>query len=353
MVKEIKIGIIGLGSLAQFHINAYKHNPAVEIAALCDVNESRARQKAQEFGIKNYYTDYNEMLKDGNIDAVSVITWNSTHFPVTIAALNAGKHVLCEKPPALNAGEVFSMKEAAERNNKLLMFGFIKRFAESSVIVKKLAEQKEFGEIYYVKTGCLRRCGNPGGWFAEKSISGGGPLIDLGIHIIDLAMYLMGKPKPVSVFGCINNKVGSRSNIKGYSYYKAADYKNGENSVEDFASAIVRFDNGSNLYFETSWTMNIKSDNTYMDIFGSKGGAKVEPELEIYSESCDYMTDIKPVLSSITSDMQAFYAEIDHFIDCILNGSQCICPAEDGITIMKVIDAVYQSAKTNKLVNIS
>jgi predicted dehydrogenase len=352
-MKKLKVGIIGTGTLAEFHLKAYKSNPYVEITALCDVNIARAREKAEIHKINYAYDDYNEMLKSQNIDAVSIITWNNTHAPITIAALDAGKHVLCEKPPAINAQEAIKMKQAAERNNKLLMYGFVKRFTDSTLVLKNFIDNKELGDIYYVKTGYLRRCGNPGGWFANKEISGGGPLIDLGVHIIDLGMYLMGKPKPVSVFGNILHKVGNRSNIKGITCYKSADSITGQNTVEDFANALIKFDNGTNLYVETSWTMHIKSDTTYMDIFGSMGGAKLEPQLEIYSEKNDYMIDIQPVLSSNSFGFdKAFSAEIDHFVDCIVNDTPCICPAEDGLTIMKVLDAIYESAKTGKLITL-
>lgn len=347
-MKKLKVGIIGTGALAEFHFNAYKNNPFVEVTTLCDVNMARARQKAEIFGINEVYDDYNEMLKSQNLDAVSIITWNNTHAPIAIAALEAGKHVLCEKPPALNAEEALKMKQVAERNNKLLMYGFVKRFANNTQVLKSFIDSKELGDIYYIKTGYLRRCGNPGGWFANKEISGGGPLIDLGVHIIDLSMFLMGKPKPVSVFGNTSYEVGNRANIRGVTSYKSADFNSQQNTVEDFANALIKFDNGASLYVETSWTMHIKSNVTYMDVFGSKGGAKLEPQLEIYSEKNDYMIDIQPVLSS----HDAFSAEIDHFVDCVINGTPCICPADDGLTIMKVLDAIYESARTGELITL-
>jgi len=355
-VEKLRVGVIGTGSLAEYHLNSYKNNPAVEITALCDINKERARKKADIFGAKEIYDDYEEMFKSKNIDAVSVITWNNTHAPITIAALEAGKHVLCEKPPALNAEEASRMKQAAEKKGKLLMYGFVRRFAQNTQVLKSFMDSGELGEIYYIKTGYLRRCGNPGGWFANKEISGGGPLIDLGVHIIDLAMYLMGKPKPVSVFGNTSYKVGNPANIKDVTNYKSADFKTEQNisvknTVEDFANALIKFDNGASLYVETSWTMHIKSNIAYMDIFGSKGGAKLEPQLEIYSEKNNYMIDIQPVVSSSSFDFdKAFSAEIDHFVDCIMNGTPCICPAEDGLTIMKILDAIYKSAETGKLI---
>ncbi|NJD04863.1 MAG: Gfo/Idh/MocA family oxidoreductase [Ruminiclostridium sp.] len=353
-MKKLKVGIIGAGGLAGVHIDSYKNNPNVIITALCDSNQERVRQKAAELGINEIYSNYEEILNSKNVDAVSVITWNNTHAPIAIAALKAGKHVLCEKPPSMSAAEAVMMREASKQSGKLLMYGFVRRFAQNTIVLKEYIEKGKLGEIYYAKTGYLRRCGNPGGWFAKKEISGGGPLIDLGIHIIDLSMYLMGKPKPVSVFGNISCKLGNRAHVKGISWYKAADYDAGINTVEDFADAIIKFENGASLFFETSWTMHIKADSFYMDVFGDKGGAKLEPELEVYCEKDNYMVDVKPVLSNCSFDArEAFSAEINHFVDCILNNTPCICPAEDGVTIMQILDAVYESAEKGEMVKIN
>jgi len=352
-MKKIRVGIIGTGSLAGLHISAYRNNPFSEVTAVCDVNAERARQKAAELGIKNAYDDYREMLKSDEIDAVSVVTWNNSHAPITIAALEAGKHVLCEKPPALNALEAEEMYKASQKSGKLLMYGFVKRFSGSIRTIKEFIDNGELGHIYYAKTGCLRRCGNPGGWFATKSISGGGPLIDLGVHMIDLSMYLMGKPKPVLVLGNTNSSVGNRSNIKGITWYKAADYDPKKGDVEDFANAMIKFENGASLYFETSWTMNIGRDITYCQLFGDKGGADIEPELNIYTEKYNYLVDFRPILDNYSFQAEeAFSLQINHFVDCIINGTPCICPGEDGITIMKIIDAVYESAKIGDAVKL-
>lgn len=352
-MSKVKIGIIGLGSLSAIHFNAYKNNPNAEVVAVCDSFGDRAIQRAAELGIKEAYTDYKEMFRKSGIDAVSLITSNNAHASIAIDALEAGIHVLCEKPPALNADEAIRMKEAADKNGKLLMFGFVRRFAQNSEVLNEYIKKGELGDIYYVKTGCLRRCGNPGGWFANSSISGGGPLIDLGVHIIDLAMYLMGKPKPVKILGNTSKKIGNRANINGISRYKAAVSDTAINDVEDFANALINFDNGASLYVETSWVMNIKEDTMYMDLFGDKGGAMLEPDFEIYSEKNDYLVNIKPVMDSYSFDVEkSFGAEIDHFIDCIVNGTSCICPAEDGVTVMKVLDAIYESAKTGEAVKL-
>ena len=353
-MKKLRIGVVGTGSLAGVHIKAYRTNPSVEITSVCDINGDRARQFAADNGISKAYDDYRDMVQSDDVDAISIVTWNNSHAPIAIAALNAGKHVLCEKPPALNAEEAIRMTDTAKLHGKLLMFGFIKRFSQYVQVMKEYIDKGELGKIYYAKTGYLRRCGNPGGWFATKSLSGGGPLIDLGVHIIDLSMYLMGKPKPISVFGNTYNMVGSRANIKGYSWYKTIDFDNKKDEVEDFANAIIKFDNGASLYFETSWTMHIQKDTIYSQMYGDKGGIDLEPGFEIYTEKNNYLINCRPVLDCYTFEAEkAFSAQINHFVDCIINGTKCICPAEDGVTIMRIFDAVYESARTGDIVKLN
>lgn len=352
-MNKVRIGIVGAGGIAPAHIEAFNNNPYAEVVAICNRNEERARLRAQQYGIPLVYSDYHKLLANSDIDAVSVTTPNSTHAPITIDALNAGKHVLCEKPPAMNAGEAMNMKQAADKNGKLLMYAFVRRFGQNAGVLKEMIDNGDLGTIYYAKTGWLRRCGNPGGWFSNKELAGGGPLIDVGVHILDLAMYLMGKPKPVSVFGTTNNALGNRSNIKGFSWYKAVDFSADKNDVEDFANGLIRFENGASLFIETSWTMHVKEQMVYMDFFGDRGGAKLEPELEIYGEKNNYMVNIRPVLDNYAfNGRQAFAAQINHFIDCIVSKTPCLCPAEDGVTIMKILDAIYESARTGQLITL-
>ncbi|SHE46423.1 Predicted dehydrogenase [Caldanaerobius fijiensis DSM 17918] len=345
-MKKAKIAIIGNGSISHVHMAAYKKLENVEIVANCDINEKRAKEYAERYGIPHTYTDYNEMLKREELDGVSVCTWNNVHAPASIAALNAGVNVLCEKPLAMNAEQAQEMVDTAKKNKKLLMVGFVRRFGMNTKVLKDRIEQGELGQIYYAKTGCIRRVGNPGGWFSDKKRSGGGPLIDLGVHMIDLVRYLMGKPKAVSVMGSTYSLVGPRSNIKGIYQYKSADYSD-YNDVEDFAVGFVKFDNGATLVVENSWTQHIKKDYLYLEIYGSKAGATMEPELEIFSEKNDFLTDEKPVLEPAFVDFQHnFDKEIAHFVDCILNGTPCISPGEDGVELMKILDAIYKSAET-------
>ncbi len=347
MDKKIKIGIIGTGSISNTHLEAYKKNPNVELYAFCDINEERLKTMAEKYGVTRTFTDMHEMLKLEEIDAVSVCTWNSQHAPCTIAALNAGKHVLCEKPMATSAKEAREMKAAAEKNGKLLMIGFVRRFGNDCAILQDFIDNGYFGDLYYAKASYLRRKGNPGGWFGDKSRSGGGPLIDLGVHVIDLVRYLFGNPKPVSVYGATFQKLFDRKDVKDTIGYSAASKTDNDIcDVEDLASAMIRFDNGAVLHIEASFSLNLKKDEGKIELFGTKAGAKLDPSLEIYSDINNYMANVQLCTKTDLDFNGLFEKEINHFVSCVKDGITCKAPAQDGIELMTILDAVYESART-------
>ncbi|MBQ8005835.1 MAG: Gfo/Idh/MocA family oxidoreductase, partial [Clostridia bacterium] len=245
-MKKIKVGIIGTGNIARSHIKSYLNNPNVELYAFCDIDEVRLAAAGRQFGIERLYTDINEMLALPELDAVSVTTWNSEHASCTIAALKAGKHVLCEKPMATNVEDAVAMQKAAEESGKLLMIGFVRRFGDDMKLIEDFKAADYFGDIYYTKATYLRRNGNPMGWFGDKKRSGGGPLIDLGVHVIDFVRYALGNPKPISVYGATFKKLGAMTNIKTpKGYVSASATENDVCDVEDLATAMLRFDNGA------------------------------------------------------------------------------------------------------------
>lgn len=346
-MKKVKVGIIGAGGISQSHIAGYKALDNVEIYAVCDINEQRAIECSKNHNIKHVFTDFNEMLKLEELDAVSVCTWNNVHAPATIASLKAGKHVLCEKPMAMNAEQALEMEKAAEESGRILMIGFVRRFGNDARILKDFIDNGMMGDIYYAKATYLRRYGCPGGWFGDKSRSGGGPLIDLGVHVIDLVRYLMGKPKVVAVTGSTFDKLGARDNLKVKAGYLSAD-KDKIFNVEDLAVAMIKFDNGSVLNVETSFSLNMKNDLGNIELFGTKSGAKLDPKLEFFSEMNNYLVDVTPAHETALSFNGLFENEIAHFVDCVANGTQCISPAADGVELMKIIDAVYESARTGR-----
>ena len=315
----MKVGIIGCGNISHCHMQAYRKNPNVEVVACCDINLPRAEAYAKSYGIKSFYGSVDEMLaNEKDLDSVSVCTWNNGHYECAMKAMKAHKNVLVEKPMALNAKQAVEMQKEAEKQGVVLQVGFVKRFAKTTKIFQDFQKSGTFGDIYLTKAIYTRRVGNPGGWFSDKSKSGGGPLIDLGVHVIDLSRYLMGMHKPVSVYGATFNKLGDKLNIKGIGHYHPADFDAKTNicDVEDSVIALIRFDNGAVLH-----------DN--------------------------YLTNITPVIeyaSDVFADM--FANEINHFYDCCKKHVKCLAPAEDGVVLMKILDAIYESAQTGHEVKI-
>lgn len=345
--KKLKVAVIGVGSISQVHIAGYQKLPNVELYALCDINEELLKEKGERYGITRLYKDEAAMLRElPEIDAVSVCTWNAAHAPCTIMALNAGKHVLCEKPMALNANEAQEMLEAAKRNRRILMIGFVRRFGNDCEVLQDFINAGDFGEIYYAKANYTRRNGYPGGWFGDKARSGGGPLIDLGVHVIDLVRYLMGNPLPVSVYGVTYDKLKNRPGIRDKVAYSAAGREKPIFNVEDLASALIRFDNGATLAVEAAFSLNIPKDVGKIELFGTKSGAVLDPELSIYTQQNGYLTDVRLAQSTALDFNGLFEREIAHYVQCITDGIPCRNPAEDGVVLMKILDAVYESART-------
>ncbi len=343
----LKVGVIGTGGISGVHLGGYSRNPNVEIYALCDINEKNLARRAEEYKVSRTFTDYREMLALPELDAVSVCTWNSAHAECAIAALRAGKHVLCEKPMALNTAQAEEMEKAAKESGKLLMIGFVRRFGNDCAVLKDFIDGGSFGDIYYAKAQYLRRKGCPGGWFGDKSRSGGGPLIDLGVHVIDLCRYLMGGPQPVSVYGATFNKLGDRRQIKDARGYSSTVVSQEDIfDVEDMATALIRFDNGAVLSVEASFSLNIEKDVGNIELFGTRAGCKLDPELTIFTDMNQYLANVKLAQSTALSFDGLFDNEINHFVECIETGRPCRNPAQDGVTLMRILDGIYESART-------
>jgi predicted dehydrogenase len=353
-MNKLKVAVIGCGSISKHHLNGYANNPNVELYAVCDIDEKQLNKRGDEYGVSRRYTDLNTMLRElPELDAVSVCTWNSQHAPCTIAALNAGKHVLCEKPMATNAQDAKAMLEAAEKNGKLLMIGFVRRFGNDCAVLQDFIEKGRFGELYYSKATYLRRKGSPGGWFGDKSRSGGGPLIDLGVHVIDLARYLMGGCKPVSVYGATFHKLGDKRHIKAKADY-VSDSRSKQDvfDVEDMATALVRFDNGSVLQVEASFTLNLEKDKGTIELFGTKAGAKLDPELSIYTDINGYLANVELTAPTALSFEGLFENEINHFVDCVLNGKTPLTNGRETLRGLQVIWKLYDAEKHNTVADL-
>ena len=345
--RKLRVGIIGTGNISHCHMAGYKkYKDLVDVVAACDIDENKLNAYCKQYGIPNSYTDYSEMMAKEDLDCVSVCTWNAAHKGAAIAALRGGANVLCEKPMAMNAEEAEEMLAVSKETGKLLQIGFVRRFGNDADTLRQFIDADVFGDIYYAKATYLRRCGCPGGWFGDKSRSGGGPLIDLGVHVIDLVRYLAGCPKPVAAYGVTYENLGEHRAAGGQSWVSTTKGFDFKYNVEDFAAAMVRFDNGLTLTVEASFNLNLKDDRGEIELFGTKSGAKIDPGVEFFTDMNGMFVDIKPHGNSALSFDGLFNREITHFIDCCLGKAECISPAEDGVTLMKILDAIYESART-------
>ena len=345
-MEKVRIGVVGAGGIANMHLNAYKNVKEVQIVALCDINESVLNKTADKFGIEKRYTDINEMLKSEELDAIDVCVWNCSHAECSIAGLKAGVNVLCEKPMARTTAEAEEMMKVAKETGKLLMIGFVLRFGDETTVAQDFIDSGFVGDIYYTKATYLRRHGNPGGWFSDKSRSGGGPVIDLGVHVIDQTRFLMGGPKPVSVYAATFDKLGNRANLKtNVEWMPDGASDKDKCDVEDMGTALIRYDNGAITLLETSYSLNAEGV-TAKDLYGTKGGLSLAGEPKLYTEINDYMVDVTPKIERLKGGGSMFEREMQHFVNCVLGKEECRATAEDGVVVMKILDAIYKSAQT-------
>lgn len=346
--KKLGIGIIGSGGIAQnAHMPGYAAVPDLcEIVAVADSNPETARAAAEKFNVPHVFEDYRELLAMPEIDAVSVCTPNYLHYEPTLLAFAAGKHVLCEKPIAMNAREAKEMVEAGHKAGKKFMVGYNNRFAPSSQLLKSYIDGGALGDIYYARAQALRRRGIPGwGVFIDKEKQGGGPLIDIGVHILDLTLWLMGHPKPVAASGVTYAKFGKRSDVVGF--LGQWDYKNF--TVEDFASALIRFDNGASVVLESSFVANIPEDVWNTTLCGTNGGATTNP-LTIVKEEFRSLQTFKPEVKS--ENVNTHSAEVKHFVEAVVNDTEPLTTGEHGLIVAQIMDAIYKSSELGREVTI-
>jgi predicted dehydrogenase len=346
LMAKLRIGIIGSGGIAQgCHMRGYASIPDLcEMVATCDVVESVAKEAAEKFNISHTYTDYHEMIAKENLDAVSVATPNKYHKEPTIAALNAGLHVLCEKPLGMTGEECREMCAAARDNKRILQVGLQSRFTGSAKWLKAYIDDGGLGDVYFSRAWALRRRGVPGwGVFIDKEKQGGGPLIDIGVHILDLTLFFMGYPKPVSATGKTWNDLGTNPNL----WNSMGDYDRSKFTVEDFAVGMIKFDNGAVISLESSFMANAP-DRTETQLFGTKAGAVVQPyeseAIRIYTEANRQLMDIKP--ANIPRVESAHTEEVKEFVNAILEKKPSPVPGENGLILNSIFDAIYKSSET-------
>ena len=352
MARKLKIGLIGCGGIANHaHLPAYEEMDNIEIVYVCDVKIERAESVKERFDCaKNakVSADYMDVIGDPEVESIDICTPNYLHSIIAVAALDAGKNVLTEKPDAVSVEEVLKMKAAADRSGKVLMAIRNNRFMPCSKYAKAAIDRGDYGEIYAGRCGWIRRRGIPGkgGWFTTKAQSGGGPLIDLGVHMIDLSMYLMGNPTPVSVTGSIYNKFADNTAEADSKEAKFGDAKAGGTfDVEDLAMGFIKFDNGASLQIEFSWASNIERESKFLELRGTKAGIRMDnDELSVFGERDGALYDEYPKCKG----MPGHYGAISHYVDVVLNGTKPIFVPEQGVNMIKILSAIYESAKTGK-----
>jgi predicted dehydrogenase len=353
----LRVGIIGAGGIAQgAHVPGYQATEGVELYAACDVVEGRAQAMADKVGIPHIFTSYEEMLKLPELDIVSVCTPPFAHKDATIAALQAGKHVMCEKPMALDGAEAQEMvdvwKAVRGRFGTTFSIGFQSRHTRNARLLKRYIDAGELGELYYGRTAALRRRGVPGwGVFTDRSKNGGGPLIDIGVHALDLALWFLGHPEPASVYGVTYRKFGNRAGV--YNPWGAWDPKTFD--VEDSAFAMIRFRNGATLQLECSWALNIEKSMSQTVLCGTEGGAQLHP-FKIFQERHGTIVDVVPP-EGVTegqgrSEPPSHVLEMQAFVKAIREGSDPLVMPEQALMVSRIVDAIYASDESGESIKL-
>ena len=376
-MKEIKVGIIGCGFIAEFkHLPSMSRVEGFKPVAFCDLIPERAQKLADKFGEPGCLVteDYKEVLKREDIDVIHVCTPNNSHSEITVAALESGKHVMCEKPMAKTSAQAKAMLDAARKAGKLLTIGYQNRFREDSLFLKSLCEKGELGEIYLGKAFATRRRGVPTwGVFMDKEKQGGGPLIDLGTHALDLTLWMMDNYEPVNVLGSTYNKIGktgSDANIMG-------PWNPDEYQVEDSAFGFVTFSNGATVILEASWALNMIVSNEAMTMLcGTKAGADMFPPngpvvrtsdfqsaptqqirvngegggslfVQNYSMGATFIGDggKREDFAGGTKEMTAWY-------NSITKGSELVVKPEQAYTVTLILEAIYKSAESGERIQL-
>ncbi|MBR0459423.1 MAG: Gfo/Idh/MocA family oxidoreductase, partial [Victivallales bacterium] len=301
MGNKVNIGVIGAGNIGTRHLNSYKEVADANIIEICDILPERLAEKAAQFNVPKTCLDYHEMLANPEIDAVDICLPNYLHAPVAIDAFAAGKHVMLEKPMALNAQLGMDICAARDKAGKLLQMGMVRRQENLAQLVREEISQGRLGEIYQIDIRQIRRRGIPGmgGWFTTKEQSGGGALIDIAVHSFDLALWATNYWNPTRVSARTYSKFGApMRDYKYVSMWAGPPNYNGTFDVDDFTSGFVRFENYATMSFEVAWAANAEPSNT-IDFLGTKGGihlGQTDSDLVIRTEQNGRLVDVKPLL---------------------------------------------------------
>ena len=355
MEQIVKIGIIGCGGIANSkHMPALSKLEDVQMVAFCDIIEERAAKAAKEFGTPDarVYTDYKELLKEKNIDVVHVLTPNREHSFITVESLEAGKHVMCEKPMAKTTKEAQAMLDAAKRTGKKLTIGYQNRYRPDSWYLKQACDNGELGEIYFAKAHALRRRAVPTwGVFLNEYEQGGGPLIDIGTHALDLTLWMMDNYRPKMVVGSVYKKLGQQTQ-SGNAW---GDWNPEEYTVEDSAFGYIVMEDGATIVLESSWALNtldVGEANT--SLCGTKAGDDMKDGLRINYVKYNKQCIERPAFSGagvdyfVANDGNPEDVEARMWIDAVKNDGEVVVKPEQALVVTRILEAIYQSAKEGR-----
>lgn len=345
----MKVAVIGCGTIANnAHIPAYMANPEAEIKYFCDIIPEKAEAAVKKYGCGTAVVDYKDVLKDPEIEAISVCTYNNTHAKIAIDALRAGKNVLCEKPASFVFDEVIEMQKAQHETGKVLNIGVVNRFNYNVNKMKELIDSGELGEIYHVYVSFRNHRSIPGlgGGFTDNTVAGGGVTIDWGVHFFDIVMYCCGEPKVNTVSAETFCKLANPMEDYVYTSMWAGPPKyDGVNTVEEGVTGIIRTA-GPTINFNGAWAQNIGENEMFIDFMGTKGGIRLQygGAFTFYSTKNGMLT--KTTFQTKSEDM--FRNEINCFIDCIKTGKKLASHIDTNIITAEMMDAIYRSAKEHK-----
>lgn len=350
-MAKTKVGVVGIGSIANmFHLPNYKNHPEAELVAVADTDFERAKKVAGDAPGVTPYASAEEMFAKAGLNAVSICTFNESHVPLSLLALKHGLDVLVEKPMAMSVSEAELLKDAAQTTGRIVMVGMSHRYRADSQALQGIAAAGELGEIYYAKTKILRRRGVPLGWFTSKKYSGGGPMMDIGVHALDLVWWMMGKPEIDKVLGKMYHKIApyQTRNVGSYEAMSSENKTEKIYDVEDLGSAFITFKNGASLTVEASWAVNgSQDDSVKVELYGTKGGASLDPFM-VFKESNDI-----PLEQNLKFVQNDFYKEeIYHFIECVRNRKAPLSDAAQGCEVVKMLEAIRVSSETNDVVKL-
>ncbi len=325
-MDKSKIGVIGLGGVAQLvHLPNLSKLPNAELISVCEVNKSRLMTIAEKFSIKERYSNYNEMLEKSQMDAVIIATPTSTHADIAVDCLEAGKDILVEKPLARTYQEAKRIVDSAKKNKRKLMVGMNLRYRPDTMLLRSFINSNEIGDPFYVKCGWIRKQSSSEKWFTKKEESGGGVIIDLGIHLLDLALWLLQYPEIASV---------STQNFHHYT-----------KNVEDTSISCIKSKNSAVINLEVSWSLPVEKDHFFLDVFGTKGSFSSNP-FRLYKKVQNDYINLTPtqVDNPTVLFKKSYLNELKSFIGAIKGLNPVFSPGEEALQRMRIIEAMYESA---------